>query len=121
MYTRVRGVATVAIDRFGGQMRQDERDIEKYLRDRVKKIGGLCWKFLSMGTDGVPDRLVIYKGQICFVELKAKDGRLSAIQKYRHEQLKRHGHAVKVLWSREDVDDLIRYLRIYDRTENHGV
>ena len=40
-------------------------------------------------------------------ELKARDGKVSAIQKYRHEQLRKHGHAVKVLWSREDVDDLI--------------
>lgn len=102
-------------------MRKDERDIERYLKDRVDKIGGLCWKFNSFGTDGVPDRLVIYRGQLCFVELKAKDGKVSAIQKYRHEQLRKHGHAVKVLWSREDVDELIRYLRIYDREGRYGV
>jgi len=46
-----------------------ERDIELKLRDAVKAVGGLCWKFTSPGTSGVPDRIVLMpKGRIAFVE-----------------------------------------------------
>ena len=49
-----------------------ERDIELKLRDAVKAVGGLCWKFTSPGTSGVPDRIVLMpKGRIAFVETKA--------------------------------------------------
>ena len=48
-----------------------ERDIELKLRDAVKAVGGLCWKFTSPGTSGVPDRIVLMpKGRIAFVETK---------------------------------------------------
>ena len=55
-----------------------ENKIEKALRDKVKSQGGKCWKFVSPGTDGVPDRLVLlYKGKIGFVEVKAPGEELS--------------------------------------------
>jgi hypothetical protein len=49
-----------------------EKDIESYLRDQVKKIKGIAYKFESPGNSGVPDRLVLLPdGKIYFVELKA--------------------------------------------------
>ncbi|MGC5220863.1 VRR-NUC domain-containing protein, partial [Escherichia coli] len=39
-----------------------EKDIENYLRDQVKKIGGIAYKFESPGNAGVPDRLVLLPG-----------------------------------------------------------
>lgn len=49
-----------------------EKQIEIYLRDQVKKIGGVAYKFISPGNDGVPDRLVcLPHGVTAFVELKA--------------------------------------------------
>ena len=36
-----------------------EKDIEEKLRNKVKKLGGKAYKFVSPGNAGVPDRLVI--------------------------------------------------------------
>ena len=58
-----------------------ESQIEARLGQGVKAKGGLCFKFTSPGTPGVPDRIVITPaGRICFVELKTEIGRLAKIQ-----------------------------------------
>ena len=48
-----------------------EKDIEKRLVREVKKLGGLCLKWVSPGNSGVPDRIVLMPGgKAIFVELK---------------------------------------------------
>ena len=55
-----------------------EKTIERHLVDGVKRLGGLCVKFVSPGTPGVPDRIIITAtGKIIFVELKTETGRLA--------------------------------------------
>ena len=47
-----------------------EHEIERKLVDAVKAKGGICWKFVSPGTAGVPDRIILMpNGRIAFVEL----------------------------------------------------
>lgn len=59
-----------------------EHLVEKELRLAVEAAGGLCYKWVSPGNNGVPDRIVIFPmGDICFVELKTTAGKVSAIQK----------------------------------------
>lgn len=36
-----------------------ECEIERKLVDTVKVKGGICWKFVSPGTAGVPDRIIL--------------------------------------------------------------
>ena len=49
-----------------------ENEIEAKLVKAVKDVGGVCWKFTSPGTAGVPDRIVLMpSGRIGFVEVKA--------------------------------------------------
>ena len=36
-----------------------ESSIESYLVRKVKEHGGLCYKFVSPGNPGVPDRIII--------------------------------------------------------------
>lgn len=75
-----------------------ESAIEARLRDGVKAMGGICWKFVSPGTTGVPDRIIILPGgTIIFVELKADTGRTSDIQQYRINELRNIGADVRVL------------------------
>lgn len=75
-----------------------ESVIEARLRDGVKAMGGICWKFVSPGTTGVPDRLIILPGgKMIFVELKADTGRTSDIQKHRIAELRNLGTDVRVL------------------------
>ena len=45
-----------------------EASIEKRLVEGVKKLGGICLKFVSPSTPGVPDRIVITAdGRVIFV------------------------------------------------------
>lgn len=63
-------------------MTQTEKDIERKLRDMVKRHGGLCLKWVCPGWSGVPDRIVIMPhGRVYFVELKRpKGGVVSRLQ-----------------------------------------
>ena len=58
----------------------------------VKAAGGLCPKFVSPGTAGMPDRLLLLPGgRILFVEVKAPGKKPHPLQKHRHEQLRALG------------------------------
>ena len=65
-----------------------EKTIELQLARAVKKIGGMCPKFVAPGTDGMPDRLVLLPGAaIGFVEVKAPGKEPRPLQVMRHRQL----------------------------------
>lgn len=89
-----------------------ERDVEGYLKRQVDVMGGLCWKFVSPGVSGVPDRIVIYKNMICFVELKTRKGRESKCQKVRRTQLNEHGMHAYVINSKDKVDELLIHIAL---------
>lgn len=83
-----------------------ESEVEKKLVQGVKKLGGLCLKWVSPGYSGVPDRIVFLPGgRVYFVELKQDRGRLSERQKYVHKQLKKVGREVITLYGEIDVQD----------------
>lgn len=86
-----------------------EREVEKYLTDEVKKLGGKCFKFIPDYARGMPDRLVVLpKGISFWVETKRPvGGRLDPYQKLRHLELRRLGQRVEVAWSRDDVDRVL--------------
>ncbi|MEW6937109.1 VRR-NUC domain-containing protein [Trueperella pyogenes] len=69
----------------------NEHAIEQHLKQAVEAIGGLCWKFTSPGTAGVPDRICIHRGRVIFVELKAPGRLPRPIQRRRIQQLTDHG------------------------------
>ncbi|MDT8900056.1 VRR-NUC domain-containing protein [Anaeroselena agilis] len=84
-----------------------ESTIENYLKRYVEKLGGLCWKFVSPGTDGVPDRIVLLNGRVIFVELKAPGEKPRPLQLKRHAQLRALGFEVVILDSIPAVDHFI--------------
>lgn len=89
-----------------------EREVEKYLCKEMNNIGYECIKFVPEQCSGMPDRMVLLDdGRVLWVELKTDGGRLSAIQKYRHAQLAKLGHAVIVVWNKEQVDDLVKEMQ----------
>ena len=50
-----------------------ESEIEKILVYEVKKLGGIAYKWVSPGNDGVPDRIVVFPDRKpVFVELKTE-------------------------------------------------
>jgi len=88
-----------------------ERDIEAYFVKRVKEAGGLSFKFVSPGVRGVPDRIVILKGCVSFVELKAPFQNLRADQQRMHDKLDAAGADTHTLRTKEAVDMYIDYLK----------
>ncbi|MBS5890646.1 MAG: VRR-NUC domain-containing protein [Negativicoccus succinicivorans] len=86
----------------------DERDVERYLIKECEKRGWLCWKFVSPGRRGVPDRIVIRPGAVAFVEVKRKGGRVSPLQLRRIDELTRRGVAARVVKTKGDIDEMIR-------------
>lgn len=88
-----------------------EKYVEKFLKDEIKKLGGLCYKFVSPGNSGVPDRIVVLPDKLFFVELKTDTGRLSALQKRQIKKLRSMGQKVRVLYGKKDVEKFISNLQ----------
>lgn len=85
-----------------------EKYIEQRLVSEVKKHGGLCLKLSSTGLDGIPDRMVLMsKGKIAFVELKAPKQKPRKLQLVKIKKLKEMGFSVYVLDNVEDIGGVI--------------
>lgn len=100
-----------------------ERDIEKYLVERVKALGGEVRKVRWVGRNGAPDRLVMlpaydsfpygpglrcdHEKQTIFVELKATGKKPESHQLREHERMRAMGQRVEVIDSIEGVDWLL--------------
>ena len=85
-----------------------EREIEMQLVKAVEQMGGRAVKFVSPGFDGMPDRLVLLpKGRMAFVEVKAPGKRPRALQAARHGMLRRLGFRVYVLDAIEHIEEII--------------
>lgn len=82
-----------------------EAKLEAYFIKQAKIAHVWQNKFIS-GVTGVPDRIIIANGTTAFVELKAKDGRLSERQKLVIAQIRSHGGTVYVPFSKQDIDDI---------------
>lgn len=86
-----------------------EVQIERRLVLGVKKAGGMCLKFTSPSTRGVPDRIVILPGgRVIFVELKTEKGRLSEIQKHVIGEMTKLGAEGCVLRGLDGVETFLR-------------
>lgn len=81
-----------------------EKDAEKFLKIEIEKRGGKCWKWVSPGRDGVPDRIVLLPGgRIYFVEMKTEVGKLALMQRYVIQRITQLGFDVRVLYGKTDV------------------
>ena len=89
-----------------------ESEHERIFRLGVKSLGGLCWKFTSPGTRGVPDRIVVMPGgKVFFVELKRSGGSLSKLQEHRLGELEARGASAYVVEGAEGVERMLEVLR----------
>lgn len=85
-----------------------EKSIEEKLTKAVQQNGGVCWKFTSPGTAGVPDRLLLLPdGRLAFVEVKAPGEQPRPLQRSRHRLLQRLGFRVYVLDNLAAIDKII--------------
>ena len=92
-----------------------EKQGEQKLVAAVKSKGGVCWKFTSPGTAGVPDRIILMPGgRIAFVEVKAPGEKPRPLQLSRHLTLRRLGFLVYVLDALEDIEKIISEVMNYE-------
>lgn len=90
-----------------------ERNIETYLRDQIKTVGGIAYKFTSPGNAGVPDRLVLLPGgRVIFVELKAPGKQPTPLQLRQQRRIQALGFQVLVIDSKPGVDEFISTIHI---------
>ena len=95
-----------------------ESQLEARLVQGVKALGGIAYKFVSPGNRGVPDRLVVLPGgRLLFAELKADGGRLSRLQAYQLESLRRLGAEVWTVWGGNGVQGFLDACRRYVKGE----
>ena len=86
---------------------QNEKKIEQRLVKKVKEKGGLCLKWVSPSTTGVPDRLVFHNSKVIPVELKDPKGKLSARQELMIKEVQARGVQTHVLSSEQQVDQFV--------------
>lgn len=85
-----------------------ETTIERYLRTKMKGIGGDAMKWVCPGRVGVPDRIVAYQGRVVFVEVKRPTGLLREVQARTIRYLKDMGCEATMVSTREQVDELVQ-------------
>lgn len=85
-----------------------EKHVESYFRDKCKKAGALCMKFVSPSRRGVCDRLVLSaNGMTYYVELKFGKNGLSPQQQKFKQDIENRGQTLYLIRSKEEADHFI--------------
>lgn len=85
-----------------------EKDIEGYLVQEVTKLEGKCYKFVSPGNAGVPDRIVLLPGGLIgFVECKAPGKKPRKLQEHTINILRALGFVVDYVDSKDKVRNFL--------------
>ena len=89
--------------------KKTEKELENELIKAIKEIGGICYKFISFNSIGVPDRIIIFNGIVVFAEIKSeyKHSRLSKMQEYQINKIRQQGIKVYIISTSNDIKELI--------------
>jgi len=63
----------------------------------LRSEGWYVVRIIQASVAGIPDLLAIRGAETKFVEVKAKGGKVSKIQQYRHDEMRAHGIVVEVV------------------------
>jgi len=85
-----------------------EKTVERYLKQQVEKLGGKCYKWVSPGNKGVPDRIAFVRQQIWAIETKSPTGRLSPMQEHVGKEMRKHTLNYIVISTKEEVDQWLK-------------
>lgn len=74
-----------------------ESEVQKKLIKQLEDAGYYVIKLQKTNKNGIPDLLVLpASSDAFFIEVKTMGGVLSELQKYRHDELRKHGIRVDV-------------------------
>ena len=89
-----------------------EKEIERYLVREVARLGLPCLKYSNPCMAGYPDRIVVLRdGRVVWVELKSRGRKPTKLQRLRMAELTGMGHAVEVIDSKAEIDNLINSIK----------
>lgn len=91
----------------------NEKQIEKYLVTLCEALGAEVRKLKFIGRKGAPDRIIMFKGETFFIELKAHGKKLQPHQAREIAKLKAVGQWVYVLDSVWEVNAFIRDMKAW--------
>ena len=90
----------------------NEKIVEAKLRDGVKALGGVAYKWVSPGNVGVPDRMVVLPGGVVhFIELKREGGKPTRMQKVQSARLRALGADCAVVYGLAGVETYLIFAR----------
>lgn len=73
---------------------------QKIQAKKIKELedsGYYVIKLITTNKNGIPDIIAIPKNSdVLFIEVKTPNGKVSPLQKYRHQELESHGVMVEV-------------------------
>jgi hypothetical protein len=93
----------------GGRLK--ESIIERELKNKIQQLGGICLKWSSPGNRGVPDRIILYQGDVIFVELKRPGQKLRPLQEYQRRKFQELGVDIEVIDSMEGVEEFVKRIQ----------
>ena len=73
-----------------------ESTFQRKLIKRYEDQGWHVIKIIQANRAGYPDLLCLRPNEVLFVEVKASKGKLSMVQQYRHDELRRQGFTVEI-------------------------
>ena len=74
-----------------------EQDFQAKLIKQYEAQGWYVVKLIQCNKTGMPDLILTKPDEVRFVEVKAPKGRLSAVQEYRHAELRAKGFTVETV------------------------
>ena len=93
-----------------------EKQIENYLKVKIKRMGGICLKLT--GYKGIPDRMILVNGKCYFVELKDEGKKLRPEQQAWQDKLREMGFVAVMIDSKEKVDVFVEGVSKNGRKRN---
>jgi len=80
-----------------------ESKIQRKIILQLEKRNWLVVKLIKTTMNGIPDLMALKDGRTVFIEVKTETGKVSELQKHRHEKLKSQGFAVHVCTCFEEI------------------
>ena len=88
---------------------ESEKATERYLKTRVKELGGHCYKWVSPNIKGVPDRICLFPGgKTIFIELKSEGKYPTELQYFMLEKLRTLGFYATYADTKARVDTALK-------------
>lgn len=86
-----------------------EKVIETKVCDYAKSLGCYVRKFTSPSQRHVPDRIMLYRGRVWFIEFKRLGEKATAAQAVEHEKMRACGAIVYVVDSVEGGKQIVNF------------